>query len=306
MRLCQRDGASCGACCGLYNRADPSRGRRSGRSSARGAPARSPASRARGGLPGRRGARSRTEAPAPLFPSVRVCPLLGFLDAARDAGRLPRPPGGHRRPRPPRLRRLRRAHLRRRSSARATPGSRRRRPPSPRRAPRRLPPVRPRRHRRAVPAGGARGRSRRRRARGSSCGTSSTRRFRAALRRLLALKEELAPGSDGLFGAFRAGPGRRARCPRGIDYAALGRGGLAATTTLLTCAGADPRSGNDLDRFEAEVSRGARRASRRARPSAPPRRRAPVTAFTRGAGRCRRSGAGRTRTSAASARAAPA
>jgi hypothetical protein len=42
--------------------------------------------------------------------------------------------------------------------------------------------------------------------------------------------------------------------PRRIDYAAIGRG-RSRYDAILTCAGADPRSGNDLDRFEAEVER---------------------------------------------------
>ena len=50
--------------------------------------------------------------------------------------------------------------------------------------------------------------------------------FREALARLLALKQELAPGSDGLFGAFK--PGRDGgEVPRTIDYEALARERLA-------------------------------------------------------------------------------
>jgi hypothetical protein len=75
--------------------------------------------------------------------------------------------------------------------------------------------------------------------------------FGAALRELLALKEELAPGSEGLFGAFRpAADGGEA--PRRIDYEALGRP-RSPHDEILLCAGADPRSGNDLDALEAEV-----------------------------------------------------
>ena len=85
--------------------------------------------------------------------------------------------------------------------------------------------------------------------------------FRAALARLLALKQELAPGSDGLFGAFK--PGRDGgEVRRTIDYEALARAG-SPYDTILTCAGADPRSGNDLDELEAEVRarlEGCRRA----------------------------------------------
>ena len=77
--------------------------------------------------------------------------------------------------------------------------------------------------------------------------------FAAALARLLALKEELEPGSEGLFGAFR--PGRDGEpVPRQIDYQALERD-RSPYDQILTCVGADPRSGNDLDRLEQEVRR---------------------------------------------------
>jgi hypothetical protein len=75
--------------------------------------------------------------------------------------------------------------------------------------------------------------------------------FRRALERLLSLKEELEPGSEGLFGAFKAGRDG-AEVPRRIDYEALARE-TSPHDTILTCAGADPHSGNDLDRLEAEV-----------------------------------------------------
>ena len=75
--------------------------------------------------------------------------------------------------------------------------------------------------------------------------------FREALRRLLALKEELEPGSEGLFGAFR--PGRDGEpVPRQIDYQAIDRA-ASPYDRILTCVGADPRSGNDLDLLEEEV-----------------------------------------------------
>jgi hypothetical protein len=77
--------------------------------------------------------------------------------------------------------------------------------------------------------------------------------FRSAFRRLLALKTELAPGSEGLFGAFARGPDGEPEA-RAIDYAALGRGS-SPYDAILTCVGADPRSGNDLDRLEGEVRR---------------------------------------------------
>ncbi len=76
--------------------------------------------------------------------------------------------------------------------------------------------------------------------------------LRRALRELLALKEELAPGSDGLFGAFRAAADGEP-VPRSIDYGALGRAAPSPYDDLLTAVGADPRSGNDLDRLEDEV-----------------------------------------------------
>jgi hypothetical protein len=77
--------------------------------------------------------------------------------------------------------------------------------------------------------------------------------FLEALTRLLALKEELEPGSEGLFGAFR--PGRDGEpVPRRIDYQALERE-RSPYDELLTCVGADPHSGNDLDLMEEEVRR---------------------------------------------------
>jgi hypothetical protein len=76
--------------------------------------------------------------------------------------------------------------------------------------------------------------------------------FRAALRRLLAVKEELAPGSDGIFGAFRPAPDG-GDAPRRIDYGAIGAE-RSEYDELLLCAGADPRSGNDLEALEQEVS----------------------------------------------------
>jgi len=80
--LCQLAGATCGACCGLYNRADVSREavlldlRRN--------------TQALAGLPRTEEAfrsaatRRSRELPSPLIPTVRVCPLLGFLDAGEE------------------------------------------------------------------------------------------------------------------------------------------------------------------------------------------------------------------------------
>jgi hypothetical protein len=74
---------------------------------------------------------------------------------------------------------------------------------------------------------------------------------REALRRLLALKEELEPGSEGLFGAFRPGQDGEP-VPRRIDYEGIERE-ASPWDAILLCVGADPRSGNDLDRLEGEV-----------------------------------------------------
>jgi len=249
MSLCQGDRASCGACCGLYNRTDFSRGavaaelRRRTRALA-GAPRTREAFRA--------AARAlEASGPSPLFPSVRVCALLGFL--GEGEGRIgclahPAATGG--------------ADLRdcgaydaaicesflcpsfswlseeQAGIAEDAAGDW---------------------HLyglvvtdvpflRAVLEAVARG-----------AGSGIERRhlrhapFLSALRRLLALKTGLAPGSEGLFGAFARRPDGEPG-ERRIDYAALGRG-ASPHDAILTCIGADPRSGNDLDRVEAEVRR---------------------------------------------------
>lgn len=248
--LCQRAEASCGACCGLYNRTDLSRASVKEELRRR--------TRALGRVPRTeadfRAAAERLAAdgPTPLFPSVRLCPLLGFLDAAETrVGCLAHPlaTGGvdlracgvydvttcdaflcpsH-------------AWLSEEEAALAAAA------------------CRGDFHLyglvvtdvpflRAVLAGVA-----------VRAGAAVRLRhldhapFRAAFRRLLALKEELAPGSDGLFGAFRPGADG-GDVPRRIDYAALGRSG-SAYDDILTCVGADPRSGNDLDALEEEVRR---------------------------------------------------
>lgn len=253
--LCQRERGSCGACCGLYNRSDPSRDAvraelRRRTEALAGVPRTAQAFRAGA-------ARLEASAPAPLFPSVRVCPLLGFLDAGeRRVGCLahPKVTGG------PDLRDCgvydaticesflcpSFSFLSEEEAAIAedatggdawlyglvvtdVPFLQ------------------------AVLAAVADG-----------AGARVERRhlahdpFRSALRRLLALKEELAPGSEGLFGAFAAGPGGEDR-PRTIDYAAIGRE-RSRYDVILLCAGADPRSGNDLDALEAEVRRRLDRA----------------------------------------------
>jgi hypothetical protein len=81
LHLCQPGGgASCGACCGLYNFRDHRRAPLSAvlarqRAALEGVPRTSEAYRAVA-------ARLAAERPGGLFPAVRVCPLLGFLDAA--------------------------------------------------------------------------------------------------------------------------------------------------------------------------------------------------------------------------------
>jgi hypothetical protein len=249
MRLCQRSAASCGACCGLYNRADPSRGAVAAELRRRTAAL---AGVPRGAAAFRAAARAlEAGAPPALFPSVRVCPLLGFLGAGEERiGCLAHPAATGA------------ADLRdcgaydagvcesflcpsfswlteeEAEIAEAAAGDW---------------------HLyglvvtdvpflRAVLGAVAEG-----------TGAAVARRhldearFRAALRRLLALKEELAPGSEGLFGAFAPGPDGEP-VPRRIDYGALGRP-ASRHDAILTCVGADPRSGNDLDRLEDEVRR---------------------------------------------------
>ena len=249
MNLCQRETASCGACCGLYNRRDPGRAAVSAElarrtEALRGLP-RTPDAFAAGAR------RLAVEAAPPLFSSVRVCPLLGFLDAAQTrVGCLAHPAatGG------PDLRACgaydvktcdgffcpsfswlseEEAEIAERAAGdwhlyglvvTDVPFLR------------------------ACLAAVA-----------AAVGARVERRhldrppFRAALRRLLDLKTQLAPGSEGLFGAFAPAPDG-GEVPRRIDYAAMGRT-ASAWDEILRCAGADPRSGNDLDRLEAELRR---------------------------------------------------
>ncbi len=272
IRLCQRPGASCGACCGLYNTRDH------GREAVRAELTRRTRALARveRTLPAFREAAARLAAggPEPLFPLVRVCPLLGFLDeAGTRVGCLAHPlvTGG------PDLRDAgvydvttcesflcpshawlaeEEAGLAELASGdfhlyglvvtdvpflRAALGA-------------------------VAALAGARVERRH----------LDRPAFRAALTGLLALKEELAPGSEGLFGAFR--PGRDGEpVPRTIDYQAIDRE-RSPYDELLTCVGADPRSGNDLDLLEDEVRRrldacAAAFATPPARPGARARRR---------------------------------
>ncbi len=249
MALCQRATASCGACCGLYNRRDH------GRAAIRAELARR--TRALRDVPRTpeafRAAATSLAAggPEPLFPSVRVCPLLGFLDGAGTrVGCLahPKATGG------PDLRDCGAYDARTCESflcpsfaflseeeaalAELATGDF---------------------HLYGLVATDVPFLRACLGAVGEGAGARVERRhlsappFRAALRRLLALKEELAPGSEGLFGAFAPAPDG-GEVPRRIDYAAIGRPG-SPYDAILTCAGADPRSGNDLDRLEAEVRR---------------------------------------------------
>jgi hypothetical protein len=247
LRLCQRASASCGACCGLYNAVDHGREpleaelwRRTRALAC--VPREAAAFRAAA-------ARLAAAGPEPLFPSVRICPLLGFLDeAGTRTGCLAHPlaTGGvdlracgaydvltceaflcpsH-------------AWLTEEEAQlceAAAPGW----------------------HlyglvvtdvpflRAVLGAVAAR------------TGARVERRhlerapFQRSLAALLSLKEELEPGSEGLFGAFK--PGRDGEpVPRRIDYEALARE-TSPYDAILTCVGADPHSGNDLDRLETEV-----------------------------------------------------
>jgi len=260
--LCQRGEASCGACCGLYNRADPSR-QAVRRLLDRRTEALAAVPRTREAFREAAGRLARQE-DDPLFPSVRVCPLLGWLDASRTrVGCLAHPEFGQGED-------LRdcgaydartcdlfmcpsHAWLGEEEAAlvadlcagdpylyglvvtdvdfvRAALGG-------------------------VAALAGARVEARH----------LGARAFREALRTLVALKEELAPGSEGLFGAFRPGPDGEP-VPRRIDYGALGRR-ASPYDGILTCVGADPRSGNDLDAIESEVRRRLE-ACRRAVPAA--------------------------------------
>ena len=245
--LCQRARSSCGACCGLYNRGDHGEAAVRERLDARtealaGVPRTPEAFRAAA-------ARIAASEPPPLFPSVRVCPLLGWLDPERTrVGCLAHPAatGG--------------ADLRDQGVYDASVCETFLCPSHSWLSEEEaeivdatcadahlyglvvtdVPFVR------AVLV-----------AVGRLSGARIERRHldgpavHEALRRLLALKEELEPGSEGLFGAFQPGADGEP-VPRSIDYAAIERHG-SAWDAILLCVGADPRSGNDLDRLEGEV-----------------------------------------------------
>jgi len=248
IHLCQRARASCGACCGLYARTDQGREvataelwrrtRRLARTERTEAAFRQAA------------AELSAEGPEALFPSVKICPLLGFLDAAGTrVGCLAHPltTGGFD------LRQcgtydvttcesfLCRSHafldeeeaqLAEAAGDWYLYGL----------------VVTDVRFLRAVLAAVA-----------MRTGEEVELRhldhppFRRALGALLEVKELLEPGSDGLFGAFRPGRAGEPR-PRRTDHEAQALAG-APHDLVLASLGADPRSGNDLDALEGEVRR---------------------------------------------------
>lgn len=241
VRLCQRPRASCGACCGAYNRRDPGRAgvhaelSRHTRALAR--VERTPAAF--------RAAAERlaADAPEPIFPSIRVCQLLGFLDAQETrVGCLahPKATGG------PDLRACgaydvetceaflcpSHAGLTEREAAiveavtdwhlygLVAPDG---------------PFVRALLDALALATG-----------RPVEPEAVRAQPVAAALRSLLAIKEELEPGSDGLFAAFhRLADG--AWSERGPSDAAEAR------AVLLAKLGGDARSGNDAELLEQEL-----------------------------------------------------
>jgi hypothetical protein len=243
VKLCQRAHASCGACCGLYNRPDADR-----------AAVQAELARHTRGLARTprtpeafRDAARRLEADAPaaIFPSIRVCPLAGFLDAAETrVGCLahPKATGGVD------LRAcgvydvetcesfLCPAHAamteREAALVEATtdfhlyglvvPDA---------------PFVRAALDGLAAEAGGP-----------IELTEAHDGAVAATLRALFALKEELEPGSDGLFTPFHHAP-----VP---DHP-----GASASEKILAALGADDRSGNDAERLGVEVERRLRAAA---------------------------------------------
>ena len=244
LSLCQRPGASCGACCGLYNREDLSR--EAVRSDLRrNTELLSRTPRTPESFRAAAAGRSR-ELPQPLFPSVRICPLLGFLDhAGSRIGCLahPQATGG---------RDLRscgvydvltcdaflcpsHAYLDEEESSLAAQaagdfylyGLVVTDAPFVRAV---LEGIEARAGLRPLPV------------------DLEHEPFRRALHALLSVKEELAPGSEGLFAAFRPAREKQAAPPPEGD-----RG--APAERILTALGGDLRSGNDPEALEAEVRR---------------------------------------------------
>jgi hypothetical protein len=257
--LCQRAGASCGACCGLYNREDLSRAavredlRRNTELISR-TPPTAEAFRAAA-------ARRARELPEPLFPSVRICPLLGFLDAAElRVGCLAHP------------RVTRGADLRACGvydvltceaflcPSHACLGEEE-----------------------AALAAAAAGDfylyglvvtdaaflqamldalEARAGVRPLAVHLEHAP-FRRALHALLSLKEELAPGSEGLFAPFRPPREKQAMPPD--------EPGAPGAERILATLGADLRSGNDAEALEAEVARRLEAAAQALSQAAPGR-----------------------------------
>ena len=242
--LCHREDASCGACCGLYNREDLSPNavraelRRTTELLAQ-TPLTEEAYRAAG-------AQRARELPVPLFPSVRICPMLGFLGPTeRRVGCLAHPlvTGGedlrscgaygpmtcqaflcpsHRSLCEEEAALVAQAtgdyylyglvvtdadFLRAVLDALEALAGRRPAPPD-----------------------------------------LAHPRFRRALRAILSLKEELEPGSEGIFGAFRAA--RAAGALREEEARASSEAGR-----VLQALGGDLRSGNDVEMLEIEIGR---------------------------------------------------
>jgi hypothetical protein len=239
--LCQRANASCGACCGLYNRADLSR-RAVEASLERSTRALAGAPRAPAAFAAAAKALSRASG-LPVFDSVRVCPLLGFIDReARRVGCLGHPAvtGG--------------VDLRvcgaydvltchaflcpshaflGEDDAAVVEQATARDPYLYGLVVSDAPFVLAVLAAVAAEAGSA--------VRPAHLADTG---LRAALAALLALKEALEPGSDGLYGAFHP--------PRGPAREGEERPGAA---TIVAALGADARSGNEEEALEAEAER---------------------------------------------------
>ncbi|HET6411185.1 MAG TPA: hypothetical protein VFG53_03925 [Anaeromyxobacter sp.] len=236
--LCHREDASCGACCGLYNREDLSPNavraelRRTTELLAQ-TPLTEEAYRAAG-------AQRARELPVPLFPSVRICPMLGFLGPTeRRVGCLAHPlvTGGedlrscgaygpmtcqaflcpsHRS-----LCEEEAALVAQATGDYYLYGLVVTDAPFVRAV---LDALEARTGERPAPP------------------HLAHRPFGRAFRSLLSVKEELAPGSEGAFGAFR---------PLGEEE----RPATSPVERILEALGGDLRSGNDAERLEAEIHR---------------------------------------------------